>query len=788
MFFRNTALALGWTLMTFLAPAGAAQGHSADTTRDWSLSLSELLRVVQLFNVGSYGCAEVSESNLDGYAAGASSGICPYHHADYLAPRWKLTLEELLRVIQLYNAGGFGVDCGSEDGYAIDSFQVEGECPRKEPQEGEAEGLAEGGDGENEIEGETEGQSEGGFEGGFEGIHEGSTEGQTEGSDEGSLEGDSVDSCAMPCMASCNGSAPTINPPALLAELYNFASVAGLSLDPNTSDADENGMIDSAQMMLIDAVFKDTGLAAHCCVVNAFLGNLPPARAYVDELKTVPIAQLVVTLIGETDLDNAVAGLATLGDPEAITAILLQLQELEPSVPIPNLNLFDASAGQYLAAWGDLDRDGVCNLAEYNAVVSTGVADFPAFVAVATDATVTAGIGDCPPCGSITTEGEAEGTIEGESGEGSEEGEIEGGSEGAMEFPGCEALCEPDWSQGCTPEDEPRVPNFFAGEQTTDVTFIAFGDAETGVIGVDTQSSRWNIAAMNAVESTLRWGEVPFGLDEPVSHVRGVLMAGDITRDGRDGRYNTFNSLGEFTALYGLCGNGDLLYPMYEGYGNHDYFVYDHIGYRIPEAHPVADSVALRNPFRSGLAKTAPGMDGHYSWDWDNVHLVQLNLVPSDVIPDTGVPGDRNPRKALTFLINDLAENVAGTGKRVVIISHYGFYSGWDFNGWWTRDEADDYYQAIKDYDVIAHIHGHAHQTGMYTWNGINVFNVGSPYHNNLGWNPDGRGHFGVFRVTDDYLYAGDAAWNPQAPETDIAFPKNWWAKIPLEPSGSEGE
>src|SRR5690606_14420857 len=129
-----------------------------------------------------------------------------------------------------------------------------------------------------------------------------------------------------------------------------------------------------------------------------------------------------------------------------------------------------------------------------------------------------------------------------------------------------------------------------------------------------------------------------------------------------------------------------------------------------------ADSVALRNPYRPGLTEIAPDLDGHYSWDWDNVHFVQVNLAPTHTAEDTGVPGDRDPPGALTFLKNDLEEHVQGTNKRVVVISHYGFYAGWDFASWWTGAEALEYAEAIAEYDVIAHIHGHAHQTRIYTW------------------------------------------------------------------------
>ena len=352
--------------------------------------------------------------------------------------------------------------------------------------------------------------------------------------------------------------------------------------------------------------------------------------------------------------------------------------------------------------------------------------------------------------------------------------------------PGCDGVCVRDWSEGCSSTAAPPVANGWAGPNSTDVTFLAFGDAHAG--GDPADKNALNALALNAADARLNWTTSSFGVDAPVSHVRGVIMAGDITNDGRDGRYHTDDNIKSFTDVYGLCGNASLKFPIFEGYGNHDYFIYDHIMYRMFNAHPNVDMVSKRNPYRAGLTHTAPGADGHYSWDWDNVHFVMVNLAPTDLVPVADVTGKQDPRHALEFLQNDLAAYVAGTQKRVIVISHYGFYSSWDFSGWWTTAEAEAYYNVIKDYHVIAHLHGHAHQTGQYLWHGINVFNLGSPFYSTPSYNPDGRGHFTVFRVTDDFLYVGDAGWNPASPDNDIVFPAGWHAKIPLNPIAVSGD
>lgn len=338
-------------------------------------------------------------------------------------------------------------------------------------------------------------------------------------------------------------------------------------------------------------------------------------------------------------------------------------------------------------------------------------------------------------------------------------------------------------TQDCRHDMPPLVPNFWRGPETNDVTFFAFGDPQ--FYSHEDERNLLNVRAINAAEGLLRWTPDPFDLDEPVSHVRGVVIAGDLTQNGRDGRLFESDEYQDFIDCYGLCGNRALKYPVYEGYGNHDYYIWNDPLFRLYDSHPVANAVSVRNKNRPGTLDTAPGKDGHYSWEWDNVHFVQLNLKPSDVpgaeygSHKDPVPGAADPRRALTFLKNDLDRHVSGTSKPVVIIAHYGFHPNWDFQGWWTEAEADTFYEAIREYNVIAYLHGHNHGTETYEWRGIRVLDLGSPYYTE--YNPDGCGHFTVIRITDDFLYAADAAWNPKNPEEDIRFPAGWHVKMPLE-------
>jgi len=97
--------------------------HDADTTGDGVIGLSELLRVIQFYNAGEYSCA--LDSTEDGYTVG-ESGIefgtseCAAHDVDFLGIEGNISLSELLRMIQFFNLGGLLVESGSsEDGWTV---------------------------------------------------------------------------------------------------------------------------------------------------------------------------------------------------------------------------------------------------------------------------------------------------------------------------------------------------------------------------------------------------------------------------------------------------------------------------------------------------------------------------------------------------------------------------------------------------------------------------------------------------------------------------------------------
>ncbi len=111
--------------------------HSADTNGDFRLSLSELTRVIELYNTrngtvrtGAYAVATVASE--DGFAPAPGRNLneavslSRYHSADTPGSDGQISLLELTRVIELYNfrsgtarTGQYHVESGTADGFAV---------------------------------------------------------------------------------------------------------------------------------------------------------------------------------------------------------------------------------------------------------------------------------------------------------------------------------------------------------------------------------------------------------------------------------------------------------------------------------------------------------------------------------------------------------------------------------------------------------------------------------------------------------------------------------------------
>lgn len=299
-----------------------------------------------------------------------------------------------------------------------------------------------------------------------------------------------------------------------------------------------------------------------------------------------------------------------------------------------------------------------------------------------------------------------------------------------------------------------------------DVTFYAMGDPHAG--GGDASMNDYQIAAMNAFPP-MTW---PSGMPSAgvvVGKPRAVLIVGDVTDWGFDGRNGTANQIAAFVNAYGLTGtDGKLRFPVFEGYGNHDYYAAEKIYAGSSNPTPVVGVVAGRNAKRAGIVRTSPE-GGHYSWDWGGIHFVNVNMFPADSASQaTTTSKVRDPHKSLTFLIDDLRASVGATCRPVVIMAHYGLVGFSADPDWWTDQQRTAFYDAVKSYNIIGYIHGHDHDSAHGTWKTFDTYKVGSPFYSD-----GGRGHFVVFRIHDNTLEAADVSWSPDINNLQTGF-RGW--------------
>ena len=101
---------------------GNGMFHVGDANTSGVIDFSELLRVIQLFNAGGYGCGD-PEVNEDGYTVGPGTvAPCDFHDAD-TTPDGMIELTELVRIIQFFNVGAYHY-CPDEAPATEDGFCV----------------------------------------------------------------------------------------------------------------------------------------------------------------------------------------------------------------------------------------------------------------------------------------------------------------------------------------------------------------------------------------------------------------------------------------------------------------------------------------------------------------------------------------------------------------------------------------------------------------------------------------------------------------------------------------
>jgi len=227
-----------------------------------------------------------------------------------------------------------------------------------------------------------------------------------------------------------------------------------------------------------------------------------------------------------------------------------------------------------------------------------------------------------------------------------------------------------------------------------------------------------------------------------VQHPRGVICLGDLANLAKETEWNGTDTYDGWVDDYGLNGgDGRLNYPVYELYGNHDCVFFS--GRKVSK-----EGVKERNLTRQNVNVSTNGY--HYSWDWDDVHFMNLNICPGA----TGAPAE----DSFGFAQQDIANHVGDSGRPVVILTHYGYKYDID------KFDEPGFYNMVKDLNIIALFHGHWHNTQYYDWRGFDACCVNSSQrvHENPDW---GNGLFeaiGVARITENRLTVAERSYQEQ--------------------------
>ena len=347
---------------------------------------------------------------------------------------------------------------------------------------------------------------------------------------------------------------------------------------------------------------------------------------------------------------------------------------------------------------------------------------------------------------------------------------------------------------------------WWAGKGDRDITFIATTDthATDSAKGCSVNSShngdehaKMRLALNSANVKPHVWpsGASFWRQGKVYDHIRGVLIAGDLTDAGSD-PVPAGTQLGhdcrEYTAYragYGRCGNeGKVKFPIYEAYGNHDFPRV--AGSGDPKYHPVITYLdGITAAHRPGSSKDmyddpTPGT-GHHAWRWDDIWFVNLNLKPGDkkeVIAGSAGTRLAYPHGPLTFLKKFLVGRAKNKTRQIVILSHYGLNSA-RVSGAERGAFCKLIYQAqngkgpfanqklSKNYPVAAQIHGHNHHSPEYKlwscpspYSSIKIprFSVGTPLYK--GKNNKGKLQFTIIRLGNKRLEAVGVAASASNP------------------------
>lgn len=285
-----------------------------------------------------------------------------------------------------------------------------------------------------------------------------------------------------------------------------------------------------------------------------------------------------------------------------------------------------------------------------------------------------------------------------------------------------------------------------SGAQATpssrDIHFFAVADPQYFVDSSQPNAEGANRRADDTLDKIVEWTQ-----GDP--SVRGIVVAGDLTANSRHSELERY--------LRRIAPVAD---KVLDGIGNHDvdkpnrlcgrmdgvaeFFARDVNGFLAwLDGNPADDGCYDRRAVIEWVARDRPGMNlnhcgleikaewmdhdfaseagmetrnrdnypcPHYSWDWDDVHFAQVNNYPWW---DTRSSPGHVSMRGLAWLAQDLRWHVGTSGRPVVIIHHF---DGSEGAPWWPDDQKDDYWDVIRNYNVVAILVGHKHPSAHQRW------------------------------------------------------------------------
>jgi hypothetical protein len=313
------------------------------------------------------------------------------------------------------------------------------------------------------------------------------------------------------------------------------------------------------------------------------------------------------------------------------------------------------------------------------------------------------------------------------------------------------------------------------GAATPSDTFFTTTDLHFGSTATSDADHVRHTRFMNQFPSLHKHWPAGVGFpDEEIHPPAAIITTGDNAHDGQSFELGAYRLLYEQSWI-----NESTQFPVLAGLGNHDVQVdcgLNNCAQRMFDY--VAGHVA------GGVGSLDTGSD-NYSWDWNGVHFLQLNKWAGDTQLGGGSTGTTHA-SGITWLRNDLANNVGTSGRPIVVFQHFGLdefslhLNDQGVADWWSDADRRKFWDVIRPYNVIGMFTGHRHATGMYDFSEndglpekhIDDFVGGTGGEDHCLYLNDaacgGRGHFFAVRITDQYLDVASLEWKSNIDGTDL--------------------